>query len=145
MLCPAAHYDKCVISLREQCKPDMTPVLESIFSHAQVAKKNKLVIMLIVSRARAPPHRTGGREKPTGQCKQLHIAAGWDVAVTALSFPRESGRTPGKLLFCSSVAYVPRVWGLHACARSCRVRRTSPPLRSVALLPLVQRAESSPF
>uniref|UniRef100_A0A8C3P578 Acetyl-CoA carboxylase beta n=1 Tax=Cyanoderma ruficeps TaxID=181631 RepID=A0A8C3P578_9PASS len=42
-----AHYDKCVISLREQCKPDMTPVLESIFSHAQVAKKNQLVIMLI--------------------------------------------------------------------------------------------------
>uniref|UniRef100_A0A8C9MV26 acetyl-CoA carboxylase n=1 Tax=Serinus canaria TaxID=9135 RepID=A0A8C9MV26_SERCA len=42
-----AHYDKCVISLREQCKPNMTPVLESIFSHAQVAKKNQLVIMLI--------------------------------------------------------------------------------------------------
>ncbi|XP_071428069.1 acetyl-CoA carboxylase 2 [Pithys albifrons albifrons] len=42
-----AHYDKCVISLREQCKPNMTPVLESIFSHAQVAKKNLLVIMLI--------------------------------------------------------------------------------------------------
>ncbi|XP_075372691.1 acetyl-CoA carboxylase 2 [Mycteria americana] len=42
-----AHYDKCVISLREQCKPDMTPVLESIFSHAQVAKKNLLVTMLI--------------------------------------------------------------------------------------------------
>ncbi|XP_064582783.1 acetyl-CoA carboxylase 2 isoform X1 [Zonotrichia leucophrys gambelii] len=45
--CPTAHYDKCVISLREQCKPNMTPVLESIFSHAQVAKKNQLVIMLI--------------------------------------------------------------------------------------------------
>ncbi|KAM9625723.1 acetyl-CoA carboxylase 2 isoform 2-T2 [Morphnus guianensis] len=42
-----AHYDKCVISLREQCKPDMNPVLESIFSHAQVAKKNLLVTMLI--------------------------------------------------------------------------------------------------
>lgn len=51
--CPTAHYDKCVISLREQCKPDMTPVLESIFSHAQVAKKNQLVIMLIVSTAHA--------------------------------------------------------------------------------------------
>ncbi|KAF2986586.1 hypothetical protein EK904_009211 [Melospiza melodia maxima] len=45
--CPTAHYDKCVISLREQCKPNMTPVVESIFSHAQVAKKNELVIMLI--------------------------------------------------------------------------------------------------
>ncbi|XP_052451772.1 acetyl-CoA carboxylase isoform X3 [Carassius gibelio] len=42
-----AHYDKCVINLREQYKPDMTPVLESIFSHAQVSKKNILVTMLI--------------------------------------------------------------------------------------------------
>ncbi|XP_067862154.1 acetyl-CoA carboxylase isoform X2 [Heptranchias perlo] len=42
-----AHYDKCVINLREQYKPDMTPVLDYIFSHAQVAKKNLLVIMLI--------------------------------------------------------------------------------------------------
>ncbi|XP_077165163.1 acetyl-CoA carboxylase 2 isoform X1 [Paroedura picta] len=42
-----AHYDKCVISLREQYMPNMTPVLECIFSHAQVAKKNLLVTMLI--------------------------------------------------------------------------------------------------
>ncbi|XP_039627737.1 acetyl-CoA carboxylase isoform X2 [Polypterus senegalus] len=42
-----AHYDKCVINLREQYKPDMTPVLECIFSHSQVAKKNFLVILLI--------------------------------------------------------------------------------------------------
>ncbi|CAJ0938468.1 unnamed protein product [Ranitomeya imitator] len=45
--CIATHYDKCVINLREQYKPDMTPVLECIFSHAQVAKKNILVTMLI--------------------------------------------------------------------------------------------------
>lgn len=43
-----AHYDKCVINLREQYKPDMSPVLEYIFSHAQVFKKNILVTMLIV-------------------------------------------------------------------------------------------------
>ncbi|XP_042297368.1 acetyl-CoA carboxylase 2 [Sceloporus undulatus] len=42
-----AHYDKCVINLRERYMPDMTPVLECIFSHAQVAKKNLLVTMLI--------------------------------------------------------------------------------------------------
>ncbi|KAI3372884.1 hypothetical protein L3Q82_023324 [Scortum barcoo] len=42
-----AHYDKCVIKLREQHKPDMSPVLEYIFSHAQVSKKNILVTMLI--------------------------------------------------------------------------------------------------
>ncbi|EGW10621.1 Acetyl-CoA carboxylase 2 [Cricetulus griseus] len=41
------HYDKCVINLREQFKPDMSQVLDCIFSHAQVAKKNQLVIMLI--------------------------------------------------------------------------------------------------
>ncbi|XP_011759434.2 acetyl-CoA carboxylase 2 isoform X2 [Macaca nemestrina] len=43
-----AHYDKCVINLREQFKPDMSQVLDCIFSHAQVAKKNQLVIMLII-------------------------------------------------------------------------------------------------
>lgn len=37
-----------MINLREQYKPDMTPVLESIFSHAQVSKKNILVTILIV-------------------------------------------------------------------------------------------------
>uniref|UniRef100_A0A7N6ABW2 acetyl-CoA carboxylase n=1 Tax=Anabas testudineus TaxID=64144 RepID=A0A7N6ABW2_ANATE len=42
-----AHYDKCVINLREKHKPDMSPVLEYIFSHAQVFKKNVLVTMLI--------------------------------------------------------------------------------------------------
>uniref|UniRef100_A0A9J7Y0B3 acetyl-CoA carboxylase n=1 Tax=Cyprinus carpio carpio TaxID=630221 RepID=A0A9J7Y0B3_CYPCA len=42
-----AHYDKCVINLRERYKADMTPVLECIFSHAQVSKKNVLVTMLI--------------------------------------------------------------------------------------------------
>ncbi|XP_028335696.1 acetyl-CoA carboxylase 2 isoform X2 [Physeter macrocephalus] len=42
-----AHYDKCVINLREQLKPDMSQVWDCIFSHAQVAKKNQLVIMLI--------------------------------------------------------------------------------------------------
>ncbi|XP_078141493.1 acetyl-CoA carboxylase 2 isoform X1 [Centroberyx gerrardi] len=42
-----AHYDKCVINLREQYKPDMAPVLDYIFSHAQVSKKNILVTMLI--------------------------------------------------------------------------------------------------
>ncbi|XP_039874960.1 acetyl-CoA carboxylase 2 isoform X7 [Simochromis diagramma] len=42
-----AHYDKCVINLREKHKPDMSPVLDYIFSHAQVSKKNVLVTRLI--------------------------------------------------------------------------------------------------
>ncbi|TKC41406.1 hypothetical protein EI555_005588, partial [Monodon monoceros] len=41
------RYLRCVINLREQLKPDMSQVLDCIFSHAQVAKKNQLVIMLI--------------------------------------------------------------------------------------------------
>lgn len=43
------HYDKCVFALREENKGDMANVLNYIFSHAQVTKKNLLVTMLIVS------------------------------------------------------------------------------------------------
>lgn len=43
------HYDKCVFTLREENKSDMNTVLNYIFSHAQVTKKNLLVTMLIVS------------------------------------------------------------------------------------------------
>lgn len=42
------HYDKCVFTLREENKGDMANVLNYIFSHAQVTKKNLLVTMLIV-------------------------------------------------------------------------------------------------
>ncbi|NXY64371.1 ACAC carboxylase, partial [Callaeas wilsoni] len=41
------HYDKCVFTLREENKSDMNAVLNYIFSHAQVTKKNLLVTMLI--------------------------------------------------------------------------------------------------
>uniref|UniRef100_A0A670JUA1 acetyl-CoA carboxylase n=1 Tax=Podarcis muralis TaxID=64176 RepID=A0A670JUA1_PODMU len=41
------HYDKCVFALREENKTDMNTVLNYIFSHAQVTKKNLLVTMLI--------------------------------------------------------------------------------------------------
>ncbi|XP_063925251.1 acetyl-CoA carboxylase isoform X2 [Zophobas morio] len=40
-------YDKCVALLREKHKDDMQVVLATIFSHAQVAKKNLLITMLI--------------------------------------------------------------------------------------------------
>lgn len=43
------HYEKCVFTLREENKGDMANVLNYIFSHAQVTKKNLLVTMLIVS------------------------------------------------------------------------------------------------
>uniref|UniRef100_A0A4W4HB32 acetyl-CoA carboxylase n=1 Tax=Electrophorus electricus TaxID=8005 RepID=A0A4W4HB32_ELEEL len=41
------HYDKCVFALREEYKDEMANVLNYIFSHAQVTKKNSLVTMLI--------------------------------------------------------------------------------------------------
>jgi len=42
-------YDKCVHTLRENNKDNMAAVTATIFSHAQVAKKNVLVTALIVS------------------------------------------------------------------------------------------------
>lgn len=51
----AGHYDKCVFALREENKSDMNAVLNYIFSHAQVTKKNLLVTMLIVSPALEGP------------------------------------------------------------------------------------------
>lgn len=41
------HYDKCVTALVQQHKDDMSTVTATIFSHAQVQKKNVLVTMLI--------------------------------------------------------------------------------------------------
>ena len=41
------HYDKCVAALREKNKDDMATVVNTIFSHSQVAKKNLLVTLLI--------------------------------------------------------------------------------------------------
>ncbi|XP_045594879.2 acetyl-CoA carboxylase isoform X3 [Procambarus clarkii] len=40
-------YDKCVHALREKYKEDVTSVLATLVSHSQVAKKNKMVILLI--------------------------------------------------------------------------------------------------
>lgn len=41
------HYDKCVAQIRENNKDDMLTVVNTIFSHSQVAKKNMLVTLLI--------------------------------------------------------------------------------------------------
>uniref|UniRef100_A0A3P8VUQ0 acetyl-CoA carboxylase n=1 Tax=Cynoglossus semilaevis TaxID=244447 RepID=A0A3P8VUQ0_CYNSE len=41
------HYDKCVFALREENKVEMANVLNYIFSHAQVTKRNLVVTMLI--------------------------------------------------------------------------------------------------
>ena len=41
------HYDRCVSSIRDQNKDNMLVVVNTIFSHNQVAKKNLLVNVLI--------------------------------------------------------------------------------------------------
>lgn len=41
------HYDKCVAGIRDRYKDDMKQVVNTIFSHSQVAKKNLLVTLLI--------------------------------------------------------------------------------------------------
>ncbi|XP_055920497.1 acetyl-CoA carboxylase isoform X2 [Eupeodes corollae] len=41
------HYDKCVGLIRERHKDDMLTVVNTIFSHSQVSKKNLLVTLLI--------------------------------------------------------------------------------------------------
>ncbi|KAL5289420.1 hypothetical protein ACFFRR_009517 [Megaselia abdita] len=41
------HYDKCVTTIREKFKDDMLTVVNTIFSHSQVSKKNILVTLLI--------------------------------------------------------------------------------------------------
>lgn len=41
------HYDKCVAQIRENNKDDMLTVVNTIFSHSHVAKKNLLVTLLI--------------------------------------------------------------------------------------------------
>lgn len=38
----AGSYDKCVHALRERYKDDITNILGTLLSHAQVAKKNQV-------------------------------------------------------------------------------------------------------
>lgn len=65
-----------MINLRERFKPDMSQVLDCIFSHAQVAKKNQLVIMLIVSGNRHLPATAGeiwGQRTFSGKEQRVNI------------------------------------------------------------------------
>lgn len=42
-------FDKCVIAMRDQHKTNVRSVVDDVLSHASVAKKNLLVVQLIVS------------------------------------------------------------------------------------------------
>ncbi|XP_053509729.1 acetyl-CoA carboxylase 2 isoform X6 [Ictalurus furcatus] len=76
-------YDKCVINLRERYKPDMTPVLEHIFSHAQVSKKNVLVSMLIDQLCGRDPMLTDDVEAVLNEFTQLSKMENSKVALCA--------------------------------------------------------------
>lgn len=52
------HYDKCVAALREKHKDDMATVVNTIFSHSQVAKKNMLIVELISHMKKKEPGLT---------------------------------------------------------------------------------------
>lgn len=46
----SGNFEKCVTLLRDKHKSkDLAPVVQSIFSHESVVKKNQLTINLIVS------------------------------------------------------------------------------------------------
>lgn len=46
----SGNFEKCVTLLRDKHKSkDLAPVVQSIFSHESVVKKNQLTIKLIVS------------------------------------------------------------------------------------------------
>ena len=48
----SGSFDKCVLAIREENKEkDMGIVVANVFSHANVAKKNVLVVKLIVSKS----------------------------------------------------------------------------------------------
>ncbi|KAF4112774.1 hypothetical protein G5714_005319 [Onychostoma macrolepis] len=85
-----AHYDKCVINLREQYKPDMTPVLECIFSHAQVSKKNILVTMLIDQLCGRDPTLTDELMVILNELTQLSKMENSKVALRARQFCPEN-------------------------------------------------------
>jgi hypothetical protein len=51
MFFSSGNFDKCVLAIREEHKDkDMTVVVANVFSHANVAKKNLLIVKLIVSK-----------------------------------------------------------------------------------------------
>ncbi|XP_078451558.1 acetyl-CoA carboxylase-like isoform X2 [Lampetra planeri] len=77
------HYDKCVIALRETHKGDMTSVVDLIFSHAQVAKKNILVTMLIDQLCGRDPTLTEELTNILNELTQLNKTTNARVALRA--------------------------------------------------------------
>uniref|UniRef100_A0A8B9TMZ0 Acetyl-CoA carboxylase alpha n=1 Tax=Anas platyrhynchos TaxID=8839 RepID=A0A8B9TMZ0_ANAPL len=103
------HYDKCVFALREENKSDMNAVLNYIFSHAQVTKKNLLVTMLIDQLCGRDPTLTDELINILTELTQLSKTTNAKVALRARQVLIASHFSPGVsfvFFLCASVALV---------------------------------------
>ncbi|XP_062816368.1 acetyl-CoA carboxylase 2 isoform X2 [Anolis carolinensis] len=78
-----AHYEKSVMRLRERHLRDLAPVLGCLFSHSQVAHKNRLVVSLIEQLWGRDPTLTEELEAILNELTQLHRAENAKVALRA--------------------------------------------------------------
>ncbi|XP_041970632.1 acetyl-CoA carboxylase isoform X2 [Aricia agestis] len=76
-------YDKCVMALRERYKDDMQAVVNTIFSHNQVSKKNLLVTLLIDHLWSNEPGLTDELAATLNELTSLHRAEHSRVALRA--------------------------------------------------------------
>lgn len=77
------HYDKCVTALREKHKDDMSAVVNTIFSHSQVSKKNLLVTALIDHLKKREPGLTEELAATLNELTSLNRAEHSRVALKA--------------------------------------------------------------
>uniref|UniRef100_T1GP39 Uncharacterized protein n=1 Tax=Megaselia scalaris TaxID=36166 RepID=T1GP39_MEGSC len=77
------HYDKCVTTIREKYKDDMLTVVNTIFSHSQVSKKNILVTLLIDHLRANEPGLTDELSSTLGELTSLNRAEHSRVALKA--------------------------------------------------------------
>ncbi|KAG4075355.1 hypothetical protein HA402_003146 [Bradysia odoriphaga] len=77
------HYDKCVTTLREKHKDDMLSVVNTIFSHSQVSKKNLLVTSLIDHLKKKEPGLTEELAATLNELTSLNRAEHSRVALKA--------------------------------------------------------------
>lgn len=77
------HYDKCVTALREKYKGDMLSVVNTIFSHSQVSKKNLLVTSLIDHLKKKEPGLTEELAATLNELTSLNRAEHSRVALKA--------------------------------------------------------------
>lgn len=77
------HYDKCVTTLRDKHKDNMLAVVNTIFSHSQVSKKNLLVTSLIDHLKKKEPGLTEELAATLNELTSLNRAEHSRVALKA--------------------------------------------------------------